>query len=75
VITGADPGGLTRLIDEFAGIGRAVPVVLGRDLIKHCAVTAGGRSWQTCHSWAFVTGGNLSHGTSPGTADARAFPG
>src|SRR5262245_64072895 len=71
MITAADPRRLASLVDEFVGIGRAVPVVLGREVIECRAVTTGGRSWQTCHSWASVIGGNLSHVTCRGAAGAR----
>jgi hypothetical protein len=70
MITAADPRSPASLVDEFAGIGRAVPVVLGRDLIKYCAVTTGGPSWQTCHTGASVMGGNLSHVACRGAAGA-----
>jgi hypothetical protein len=71
MITAADPCGVASLVDEFVGIGRAVPVVLGRHLIKYSAVTTGGGSWQTRHSWASVMGGNLSQVTRRGAVGAR----
>jgi hypothetical protein len=45
MITAPDPCDLASLVDEFARIGRAAAIVLGRDLIKNLAVTACGGSW------------------------------
>jgi len=45
LITGADPGDPTSLVDEFVRISRAAAVVLSRDLVKNLAVTTCGRFW------------------------------
>src|SRR5690242_20155963 len=74
MITAADPRGPAGLIDEFVRIGRAVPVVLGRDLIKYRAVTTSRGSGQTCHCWASVMGGNLSHVMCQGADGAACGP-
>jgi len=43
--TGADPGDLTSLVDEFVRISRTAAVILSRDLVKNLAVTTCSRFW------------------------------
>jgi hypothetical protein len=45
MIAAPDPCDPTSLVDEFVRIGRTVPVVLSRDLIKNLAVTTCSGFW------------------------------
>jgi hypothetical protein len=45
MIAAPDPCDPASLVDEFVRIGRTVPVVLSRNLIKHLAVTTRSGFW------------------------------
>ena len=60
-ITAADPRGPAGLIDELVRIGRAVAVVLGRDLVEDCHMPAMSMGFDPPRPMLWCTAAHQSH--------------